>query len=235
MRGVLFGSGIGQNPKAAERQLDSQGDDIEPLFTLDESPPLATLIATWRAVSQELPALPLLRLSQEPALHPSARFLLLAHAAEALHARTVEHEDRNEYEQRKLRFKEVLGAIKEAELTNEHRFLRDTAEPRRPYPLSRRLRELLTTCSLAAQLDVWERHTADLDSLLRGLDIVPTDLADRLASARNVASHGVAHLPVEVIRPAAALLDLMVRVGILKLLGFTNPQLENAVARSSNP
>lgn len=235
VRGVLFGSGIGQDPRAAERQLDSQGNDIVALFPLDDSPPLATLIATWRGVSQELPALPLLRLSQDPALHPGVRFLLLTHAAESLHARTVQDEDRNEYQRRKVRFKEVLAAVKEAGLTNEHRFLRETAEPRRPYPLSSRLRELLITSSLASQLGVWERRTADLDTLLRALDIAPTDLADRLAHARNVVSHGVAHLPVAIIRPAGALLDLVVRLGILKLLGFTDPQVEKAVARLSDP
>lgn len=235
VRGVLFGSGIGQDPRRAERQLDARGDDIIPLFTLDDSPPLANLVATWRGVSAEMPALPLLRLSQEPGLHPNVRFLLLAHAAESLHATTVEEEDRAEYDRRKTRFKEVLAAVKDAGLAEEHRFLRDNAEPRRPYPLSRRLRELLTSFALASRLDGWNTRTEELDAHLRSLDIVPTDLADRLAHARNVVSHGVAHLPAGLIGPAATLLDLVVRLGILTLLGFTESQVENAVARLSHP
>ena len=83
VEGVLFGSGITQDPQLAERQLDKRGDPVVPLFVLDESPPLATLIATWREASQDLSALPLLRLSQDPELHPSIRFLLLAQAAES--------------------------------------------------------------------------------------------------------------------------------------------------------
>ena len=234
VRGVLFGSGIAQDPKAAERQLDGRGDDVVPLFTLDDSPPLGTLIATWRAVSEELPALPLLRLSQDPALHPGVRFLLLAHAAESLHARTVEKEDEAEYERRKVRFKEVLAAVKEAGLVEDHRFLRDNVEPRRPYPLARRLRELLMASALAPQLEVWGQRTAELDSHLRGLGKAPTDLADRLAHARNVVSHGAAHLPADLLRPAVTVLDLVVRLGILRLLGFTDAQVERAVVRLSS-
>jgi hypothetical protein len=235
VQGVLFGSGIRQDAKAAERQLDGRGDEIVPLFTLDDSPPLATLIATWRAVSHELPSLPLLRLSQDPALHPGVRFLLLAHAAESLHARTVEKEDEAEYERRKVRFKEVLAAIKEVGLVDEHRFLRDNVEPSRPYPLARRLRELLTASALAPELDIWDRRTAELDDHLRTLGKAPTDLADRLAHARNVVSHGAAHLPADLLRPAATVLDLVVRLGILRLLGFTDGQVERAVVRLSIP
>ncbi len=234
VRGVLFGSGIGQDPKPAERQLDSRGDDIVPLFTLDDSPPLASLIATWQAVSEELPALPLLRLSQDPGLHPNVRFLLLAHAAESLHARPVEEEDLAEYGRRKNRFKEALAVIRDAGLTEEHRFLRENAEPRRPYPLSRRLRELLKSSALASRVDDWDARTADLDVHLRTLDIAPTDLADRLAQARNVVSHGVAHLPPDLLRPAATLLDLVVRLGILTLLGFTETQVDSAAGRLSH-
>lgn len=235
LRGVLFGSGIGQDPKAAERQVDGRGDDIVPLFRLDDSPPLATLIATWQAVSQELPALPLLRLSQDPALHPGVRFLLLAHAAESLHARTVEKEDETEYERRKVQFKEVLAVVRDAGLVEEHRFLRDNVEPRRPYPLARRLRELLTASALAPQLDIWDRRTSELNGHLRALGKEPTDLADRLAHARNVVSHGAAHLPADVLRSAVTVLDLVVRLGILRLLGFTDAQVERSVVRLSNP
>ncbi len=235
VRGVLFASGIGQDPKPAERQLSSRGDDIVPLFTLDDSPPLATLIANWRSVSEELPALPLLRLSQGAGLHPNVRFLLLAHAAESLHARTIEGEDKVEYMRRKARFKEALAAIKAEGLAEEHRFLRDNVEPRRPYPLAQRLRELLTTSALAPQLDGWNSRTAGLDAHLRTLGVEPTDLADRLARARNLVSHGAAHLPADVIRPAAALLDLAVRLGILSLLGFTEAQVERAIQRLSDP
>jgi hypothetical protein len=234
VRGVLFRSGIGQDPKPAERQLDSRGDDIVPLFTLDDSPPLASLlIATWHAVSEELPALPLLRLSQDPELHPNVRFLLLAHAAESLHARTVEEEDRAEYGRRRTRFKEALAVIKDAGLTEEHRFLRDYAGLRRPYSLSQRLRELLISSALAPQVDAWDARTAELDDHLRTLDLTPTDLADRLAQARHVVSHGVAHLPPDVLRPAATLLDLVVRLGILTLLGFTKTQVASAAGRLS--
>lgn len=237
VRGVLFGSGIGQNPKPAERQLDSRGDDIVPLFTLDDSPPLATLIATWRSISVGLPALPLLRLSQDIALHPNVRFLLLAHAAESesLHGRTLEDDDQAEYERRKEALKRALAAIKKAGLAGEHRFLRDNAEPRRPYPLSRRLRELLTASALESQLDGWTKRTADLDAHLRTLGLQPTDLADRLAHARNVVSHGAAHLPAELLRPAVTLLDLVVRLGILRLLGFAEAHVERSVVRLSNP
>lgn len=235
VRGVLFGSGIGQDPKPAERQLDSRGDDIVPLFTLDDSPPLATLIATWRSISGDLPALPLLRLSQDVGLHPNVRFLLLAHAAESLHGRTVEGDDQVEYERRKDAFKKALAAIKEAGLTEEHRFLRDNAEPRRPYPLSKRLRELLMASALESQLDGWTKRTADLDAHLRTLGLEPTDLADRLAHARNLVSHGAAHLPAELLRPAVRLLDFVVRLGILRLLGFTEAHVEGSVARLSDP
>lgn len=186
-------------------------------------------------MSEELPALPLLRLSQDPALHPGVRFLLLAHAAESLHARTVEREDEAEYERRKVQFKEVLAAVKGAGLVEGHRFLRDNVEPRRPYPLARRLRELLMVSALAPQLEVWNRRTAELDSHLRGLGKAPTDLADRLAHARNVVSHGAAHLPADLLRPAVTLLDLVVRLGILRLLGFTGAQVERAVVRLSSP
>lgn len=229
VQGVLFASGINQELEPAERQLDDAGRPLVPLFTLAESPPLATMVAKWRSVAQDLPALPLLRLSQNPDLHPGVRFLLLAHAAESLHRATVAAEEPAAYKRRKDRYKEVLAAIKSAGLTDEHQFLREIAEPRRPYPLFERLQDLLSATALSRHLDAWDTRTADLDVEVRQHERTSRCLGERLAHARNILSHGAGQISPRALKPAVTLLDIVVRLAILNRLGFTTEQVNAAV------
>lgn len=227
--GALFGAGISQHPEPAERQQHESGRPLVPLFTLEASPPLAQLLATWRDVSIDLPALPLLNLSQDRALHPNVRFILLVNAAESLHRHANETDEDEDYQQRRQTLRDIVSRLRHAGWDDDARFLKHHVEARRSWTLQARLQALLDHPCLEPHRDGWTARTGSLSDWLSQTERSPTSVADCLALTRNVLAHGKAHLPPDKLEPAVGLLDVIVRVAILNQLDFSTDQLEQAV------
>lgn len=231
-RASMFGHGINQEPVAAERQVHPNGDPVLPLVTFTDTASTADVLHRWRSLSDGLSALTIFGLSQDRTLHPNVRYLLLINAAESFHRQTNTPDENAEYEQRRTRLKAVRQTLREHGYDDDARFLRDCTDARRPSNLASRLRVLLQSTA-SETVAIWDERTARLESWLASHDKGSSDLADRLAATRNVLAHGTAHIPPDLLAPAVALLDLVVRSSILTTLGYTSERVAEAITAAA--
>ncbi len=231
--GQLFGAGIHQEDTPAQRRIRRNGTPLVPLFTLADAPPLADLIRAWRANLGERTATTLYGLSTDPTLPPPVRYLLCAQALEALHtedhAAEEEAEDAAHHDER-LAALEALARVPENVLDQSIRKFLKKNLPRRPHrSLARRLQHILASMpDHDALVPTWISRTAPLIPNLVALDCRTEPLHERLASIRNVLSHGSATLPPRHIHAATVVVETLLRGQLLHSLGFNRTQLSNA-------
>ena len=233
--GHLFGGAIHQRDQPAERRTRPDGTPVVPLFTLDNAPPLATLVQTWQATLVDEAAPSLYRLAIDPTLPSHVRFLLCAQALEALdsgiHSTEEEAGDAAHAERRAV----AVAAVKKLpndclDAATKH-FISDNLS-RPPYPsLASRLHRLITDVPdhktrTAAWMEQTEALAAELDRAGRTVN----PLHELLASARNALSHG-ATIPGNAVAPATRILQTLLRGQLLGRLRFAQDQLATAYDR----
>jgi len=142
--GNVYGPRIAQDPTWARRFPADGALPIVPLFTLDDAPPLAQLIANSRRLASERTAVSLLRLAHDPTLPDAVTFTFLAQAVEGLHRdANIDAENRRAADYRERRTN-VLNVIGQAGLAKERQWIRDNLSTRPRDNLAARLRELLS-------------------------------------------------------------------------------------------
>lgn len=233
--GQLFGGAIHQRDQPAERRTRSDGSPLVPLFTLNASPPLATIIRDWRTGVANETAATLYRLAIDPSLPPHVRYLLCAQALEALDssARAAEEdiEDRTHAELRAAARATIERMGDDALDADVKRFIRQNLRREPPRALGSRLSRLITDVpDSAAHATKWTRMTEPLAEELDSLGRSDHALHERLASARNVLSHGLT-LPASTLIPAIRVLETLLRGQLLKQLGFDAATLAIAYER----
>lgn len=227
--GQLFDSGIHQKPGAAEPRRHANGRPLRPLFTLADSPPLATLLSCAARELEQGTALSLYWLASNQELPTSVRFLRLVEVLESLHSATHADEESRQDEEHRARREAAIEALGQADLDDKtSRFIKEnlTKAPRRS--LAKRIRALLEHVPGGAQREArWKETTTELDEELQARGKSPSDLAARLADARNVLSHGGA-LPEPALRPAVPVVEALARCELLRRLGFSGDQVAAA-------
>lgn len=231
--GQVFASGIHQDDGPAARRIRKDGLPVVPLFTLDAAPPLAELIGSWRENLAELTAGTLYRLSLNRALPVRVRYLLLAEGLEglhtALHAESESEQDERHKEARQHALDD-LALVPVASLSPTTRTFIKKNLAKKPFrSLPNRLRDMVKALPSADdRVEVWmkqtERLAAELPRTKR------SSLHDRLGEARNVLAHG-GDLEPSLLRPAAAILGVLLRGQLLNNLGFSNDHLRIAYDR----
>lgn len=230
--GYLYGSGIHQRVQPAERRIRADGSSVAPLFLLDSAPPFAGLIQAWGTDLAEQTATTLYRLSLDPSLPTTVRYLLSVQALESLDARAREEiEAQDDASHRDARHSAVaaLDALEAEVLPRDaSRFIRDNLA-RRPYrSLSGRLNRIMSEVPDAdKRRDSWTRLTEPLGAALEGLERPAAPLHERLASTRNVLSHGEV-LESSLVSPATRILQSLLRGELLRRLGFGHDELAKA-------
>jgi hypothetical protein len=237
--GQLFGAGIHQQDTPAQRRTRPNGTPLVPLFTLTDAPPLADLIRTWGTGLGERTATTLYRLSMDPTLPPPVRYLLCAQALEALH--TEDHaaqenaEDAAHTEDRTAALAGLAAVPDDVLDPSIRRFLKQNVRRRPLRSLARRLSQILATVPNRDTLvATWIGQTEPLVPYLAAHDCVTEPLHERLASIRNVLSHGSATLPARQVHAATRILETLLRGQLLTSLGFNHSQLVNAYTRMTD-
>ncbi len=231
----LWGSGIHQREQAAERRTRPDGSPLVPLFSLAKAPPLAELVRRWRASVADETVASLYRLAIDRTLPAQVRYLLNAQALESLDAGTQAATEASEDAAHAERRRAVVESVEA--LNDEHLdpvtkgFLRENLT-RRPYrSLGGRLSRLIRRVpSHETRVGVWTRQTEVLAQELNTMGRTSVPLHERLASARNALSHGVALTP-RAVAPANRILEALVRGQLLERLGFDDEQLADAYDR----
>jgi hypothetical protein len=102
--------------------------------------------------------------------------------------------------------------------------------PRKPYrSLASRLHHILASIpNHDALVPTWIDRTAPLVPDLVALDCRIEPLHERLASIRNVLSHGSATLPPRHVHAATVIVETLLRGQLLSSLGFNRTQLSSA-------
>jgi len=235
LTGQLFGAGVHQRDQIAERRTRRDGTPLVPVFTLEQAPPLAELIRTWLKNLADQAAAALYRLALDSSLPPSVRFLLCAQAVEALDSSNRAIEEKSEFdahvEQRKAALR-ATGKIADEHLDSATKQFITKNLMRSPYrPLASRLQRMVSALpdpeTLAAN---WLKKTETLGSHLESQDRTSYPLHERLASTRNVLSHGDS-IPASAIVPAIHILETLLRGQLLSRLGFVGEALETAYQR----
>jgi len=231
----LWGAGIHQEDRAAERRTRPDGSPLVPLFTLAEAPPLAELVQRWRASVADQTAASLYRLAIDRTLPAQVRYLLNAQALESLDSSAeaaAEVAEDDVHAQRRAAVLELLGAVDDDQLDAvAKRFIRKNVARRPSRSLGGRLSRLIRRVpSHETRVAEWTRQTEALARDLDSLGRTNAPLHERLASARNALSHGEALTP-QVIGPANRVLEALVRGQLLERLGFNDEQLASAYDR----
>lgn len=231
----LWGAGIHQQDRAAERRTRPDGSPLVPLFTLGEAPPLAELLQRWRASVADQTAALLYRLAIDRTLPPQVRYLLNAQALESLDSSaeaSIELAEDEVHARQGAELLEALSAVDDDQLdAAAKQFIRKNLMRRPPRSLAGRLNRLIRRVPayepLAAE---WTRQTEDLSRELDSIRRTSGPLHERLASARNALSHGEALSP-HVVAAANRVLEALVRGQLLERLGFDSEQLASAYDR----
>jgi ApeA N-terminal domain 1 len=236
--GQLFGAGIHQQDIPAQRRTRPDGTPLVPLFHLADAPPLADLIRRWRTGPGERTATTLYRLSTDPTLPAPVRYLLCAQALEALHSEdhaTQEAAQDVAHAEERAAALASLAALPDDLLDPRiKRFLKRNVARRPLRSLAGRLSQILTTVPDSDTLVAnWTSLTEPLVLFLaeRGYLIEP--LHERLASIRNILSHGSAIIPDRPLAAATRILETLLRGQLLASLGFNDMQIGNAYAQMS--
>ncbi len=157
------------------------------------------------------------------------RYLLNAQALESLDtgaAAAAELAEDELHADRRATVLETLGAMDDDLLDPVTlKFIREHLA-RRPYrSLGGRLIRLIRSVPLhETRASEWTRQTQTLGEELDAMGRTSAPLHERLASARNALSHGVALTP-QAISPANRVLEALVRGQLLERLGFDEEQL----------
>jgi hypothetical protein len=239
IQGQLFGAGIHQQNTPAERRTRANGAPLVPLFTLADAPPLADLIRAWRTNLGERPATALYRLSMDPTLPSSVRYLLCAQALESFHAEDHAEHEESEDEAYAKDFTAAISsliAIPDDVLDSSvKRFLKKNVRRTPPRSLANRIHQVLAAIPDHKTLTrTWVERTEPLVPQLTALGYLTEPLAERLGSIRNVLSHGSATLPGRPVHAASRILETLLRGQFLSHLGFNEQQLVDAYAGMTN-
>jgi hypothetical protein len=232
IRGDLWGSGIHQRDQPAEVRTRSDGSRLVPLFTLNDAPPLATLLRTWQTGLAGETAISLYRLAIDPTLPTQVRYLLRAQALEALDASghaTEEAAEDDGHAKRRTAVVEEVKAVSDDQLPPETKRRNLARQPHRS--LANRLHRIIQQVpEPEARIANWEKQTEPLANELRATNRPAQTLHERLASARHALSHGSALSPAA-LRPAAQILQILLRGQLLKRLEFGEDQVAAAYDR----
>ncbi|MFN2506276.1 MAG: HEPN domain-containing protein, partial [Acidimicrobiales bacterium] len=239
IRGELWGGGIHQRDQPAALRTRADGSLLIPLFTLDNAPPLAELLQTWRTTLAEQSATSLYRLAIDPTLPIQVRFLLCAQALEALdttaRVKKEEAEDTSHAKRRAAIVKAVKAVSNEHLDTSTKRFIHKHLA-RQPFRslAQRLLRHLAQVPEHDARTDAWVKQTEPLAAELASLRRPSHPLHERLASTRNALSHGSV-VSAEALQPAVRILESLLRGQLLIRLGLDERQLRTAFDRMAAP
>jgi HEPN superfamily Apea-like protein len=230
----LFGSGISQEPYAAQSPPFRTRDAPIPLFMLANlGRSFVDLVRAWRTLETATnPFLELYgRMMFNPDLPQRARFLYLIQALEALH--WTEHQADDEaaqLEYETLR-QEALDLLRNAG-TDQGRVRRiERAWPkRRRGALHSRLRELFAWIGQGPMEELRRLTTTETARRLSPDETLsPEEIVARL---RNELSHGGIKIDDVELRPWGDALDLVARTHLLRLLGFEQQQAHEAIDRA---
>lgn len=236
IRGTLFGSGITQEEAPAERPTRRDGSRLIPAFILHDAPPLAPMIRAWTSELSEATAAPaLFRLAIDPELPMSVRVLLCAQAIEALDAsQRADREAMQDVEHRASRERAltVIGTLDDGVLAPEvQAFVRKSLARTPLRSLAGRIkRSMAHIPDRDSQIATWDIATALLKTELEAAGRLADPLHERLASTRNVLSHGE-YLSARALQPGREVLEGLLRGLFLVRLGFDEGSLAKAYGR----
>lgn len=229
--GVVFGSGIAQEPYEAEYPEEWRRPENRPLFALASMPmSLPDLLRRWVTLESdgnlflELYGLAL----RQADLPPRARFLYLVQALEGLHAEEHEAEDAAAQDEFSVRRMDVLAALKGVELPSDTcKFIQRNWSKRKMDGLDRRLRQLIqglpVGVSNALRPPPGDAIAAELIAAGR------TALEAQLGELRNTLSHGSRnHRDLELL-PWVKVVETMCRAHALRLLGFDDASITDGL------
>jgi hypothetical protein len=234
--GVLFGSGISQEPYQADEPDEWRDPERRPLLTLRDLPlGLPVVLAEWRAL--EASQNPFLELYPsvlgQPDLPPRARFLYLIQALEGLHAFEHRRGDKKTQRAFEARREAILTDLVSASVAGETlRYIKRNWSRRRIDSLDRRVRDLV-----AAMPDV-ARGRADDEMLPLWADLEAdgqTRLEQKLQRLRNDISHGSRRFDEEDLEPWVGLLELVARSHLLRLMGIDPERIGALLTGGSRP
>ena len=233
--GELWGGGIHQRDQPAEFRTRTDGLPVVPLFTLDNSPPLAQLLQTWTRSLADETATSLYRLALDSALPLHVRYLLCLQALESIDVKSNAAKEAaadTRHQKRRGEVLAALGSVDEEYLDGSAlRFIRNNLRREPLRSLAGRLHRLLKQVpGSEARVGEWTRETHEL-----GAELLPTGrksdvLHERLASARNALSHGVDVSPAS-LDPAVRVVVCLLRGALLTRLGFDEAQIATAYDR----
>ncbi len=220
--GVVFGSGIWQEPFTADEPAVRPDPDWKPLFTLGNlRTGLPSVLRVWR--EQQASANPFLDLYRsvlmQPDLPPRARFLYLIQALEGLHGfehRAADESAQATFQEKRQRAVVELDAAKLPPKTL--RFIKDNWSRRRLDSLDRRLRELIADMPEAGR-DAMEHRSLPLAAELEGEGEKRLD--QMLRRLRNDLSHGTRQVEEDDLAPWVELLERIAQHHLLSRLGIS--------------
>lgn len=236
-RGVVFGSGIHQDPHEARDDPNWREPERRPLFTLKALPrSLPSLVRTWRAL--ELDDNPFVELYTQALfqldLPPRARFLYLVQALEGLHGHENLESDASASEAYVARRNDALSAVADADLDSDiARFIRDSWSKRPTDSLDRRLRDLIRELPGNVQQELAPPPDGEL--VLQLMAAGETSLEGQLRLLRNQLSHGSRNYDNWDLRPMVQVVETLCRAHALRLLGFDPQAIEHGLSASAPP
>jgi ApeA N-terminal domain 1 len=234
--GVVFGSGIDQEPFQASRPDASLDPDSRPLFSFPELPVgLPELLLRLRkseASDNPFMELYLSTLFQSD-LPQRARLLYLIQALEALHSfesRATDERDQRKFEEGR---NSLLSTIESLGLDpREVSFLRRSWGKRKPDQLDRRLAAVLRQVPLGVRANL---RSPEMNALARKMTGAAT-LPAQLRVIRNELSHGRRSFDERDLRPWVRATEFICQAHALRLIGFDGPAIEQGLASpSANP
>jgi len=163
-------------------------------------------------------------------LPPRAKLLYLLQALEALHG--FEHKDEDDQAQAGFeeRREAALDEIKHLCQPETAKFVKKMWLKRRPDSLARRLQQLLAALPEAVSNELRRLDLTSLSVHFSERDI--ESLEEQLQSLRNDLSHGRTYRAEE-LAPWAAAVEIVCQASLLRLLGFDDESIADAISGSA--
>jgi hypothetical protein len=234
----LFRSSLSQTDEPAARRFRPSGALVESIFLLSHAPPLATMLAEWRSLRGEA-AVQLFNIARDRELPASVRFLLCMQALESLNtsqnAEKETVEDAQYADRRTVALSQLAGVPSEQVDPTTRKFIKTNVPKKPARSLADRIKSMIEVCGVAEDRQgAWKQSTQELVKILSKLGYPATTLHDRLASLRNVISHGRVHIAQHRIEPAAQVADALLRAEFVRCLRFDQSQIEFALAQMNS-
>lgn len=237
--GTVFSWGIHQAPYQAHYDDEwRQRPERRPLFTISSlgGTPMQ-LVKRWRSLqASDDPFGELYRSAIfDSELPARGRFLHLVQALEAHHSYSthkLDERDQKAFVKRRL---QVIGAAEAAGLSPANvRTLKREWGTRKTDSLDRRLLALLSQLppGLRATLEANPALEPIRHAIISDPDLNASTLQSQLRVLRNQLSHGSKNYADHELRPWVELAETVCQARVLMLLGFSPPEIENALARA---